>query len=206
MTVFGQNDSKAFYFNQISKADFKSALENNFNATSSQLFDSTKIEMALQLIDKTYTQEEIELADNELCLSPRCLISFYGYYPKLDILVFKIQDYHYENAVFLKNNDHFPKTWINRFKGSFGVLSKTGIWVGLERQDADNYLKMEVAQITDRGVFTILEFGFRDIDINDIAEKPIFWADENTLYLATIEFEENKKEGLEKFYEIRFDY
>jgi hypothetical protein len=206
LTVNGQEVSRSFNFNQISETEFRAAFEKNFNAIPVQKIDSSKVESAQQLIDKTYTQQEIDLAVNELCESPRCLTSFYGYYPNLDILVFQIQDYHFENAVFLKDNENFPNRWINRFNGSYGVMSKNGFWVGLERQDSDNYLQVEICQITDRGAWTILEFDFKTIDINGDEKEPIFWVNTNTIYLASIEYDNTKKEGQKKFYEIKFDY
>lgn len=205
LPVRGQEVSRSFNFNQISETEFRTAFEKNFNAIPVQKIDSSKVEWAQQLIDKTYTQQEIELASNELCESPRCLTSLFGYYPNLDILVFQIQDYHFENAVFLKDNKNFPNKWINRFKGSYGVMSKNGFWVGLERLDCDNYLQVEICQITETGVRTILEFDFKTIDINGDEKEPIFWANANTIYLATREYDKSRKEEQKKFYEIKFD-
>jgi AraC-like DNA-binding protein len=206
LAVTGQEVSRSFNFNQISETEFKTAFESNFNANPVQTIDSTRLEKAQQIIDKSYTQQEIDLAAKELCKSPRCLTNFYGYYTNLDILVFLIQEYHFENAVFLKDNEGFPKKWINRFNGSYGVMSKSGIWVGLERQDADNYLQIEICQITERGAWTILEFDFKTIDINSDEKEPVFWVNENTIYIATIEFNKTKNEGQKKFYEIEFEY
>ena len=206
LTVNGQEVSRSFNFNQISETKFKTAFEKNFNAIPHKTIDSSRLEKAQQLIDKTYTQQEIELAANELCKSPRCLTNFHGYYPNLDILVFLIQDYHFENAVFLKDNEGFPKKWINRFNGSYGVMSKNGMWVGLERQDADNYLQIEICQITERGTWSIVEFDFKTVDINHNEKEPIFWVNENTFYLATIEYSNIEKEEQKKFYEIIFEY
>jgi len=204
LTVNGQEIDKSFNFNQIDESEFRAAFEKNFNAIPVKTIDSLKIEMAQQLIDKTYTQQEIDLSKNELCVSPRCLTSFYGYYPNLDILVFLIQDNHFENAVFLKDNEGFPKKRINRFNGSYGVMSKNGIWVGLERQDADSYLQIEICQITERGTWAITEFNFNTVDINQNEKEPIFWVNENTIYLATIEYSNLENEGQNKFYEIKF--
>ena len=53
-------------------------------------------------------------------------------YANLDILVFLIQDYHFENVVFLKEN---LDSKLQRFKSSYGVMSKLGFWVGLKRND-----------------------------------------------------------------------
>jgi len=206
LTVNGQEVNRSFNFNQISETQFKTAFEKNFNAIPVQTIDSSRLERTQQLLDKTYTQQEIELAENELCESPRCLTSFYGYYPNLEILVFQIQDYHFENAVFLKDNENFSNKWLNRFNGSYGVMSKSGLWAGLEREDCDNYLQIEICQITERGTWTIIEFDFKTIDINGEEKEPIFWVDENTIYIATIEFNAINKEGQKKFYEIKFDY
>lgn len=205
LTVNGQEDSKSFNFNEISENKFRTAIKTNFNAIPIQRIDSSKVKRALRLIDKTYTKQEIELAENELCTSPRCLTSLFGYYPNLDILVFQIQDYHFKNVVFLKDNENFPNKFINRFNGSYGVMSKNGYWVGLERQGSDNYLQVEICQITEKGAWTFLEFNFKAIDINDKEKEPIFWVNANTIYIATIEFDKTKKQTLKKFYEIKFD-
>jgi hypothetical protein len=206
VTVNGQKVSRSFNFNQISETKFKTAFEKNFNAIFYKTIDSSRLEKAQQLIDKTYTQQEIELAANDLCKSPRCLTNFYGYYPNLDILVFLIQDYHFENAVFLKDNEDSPKKWISRFNGSCGVMSKNGMWVGLERQDTDNYLQIEICQITEKGSWSIVEFEFKTLDINHNEKEPIFWGNENTIYLAIIEYSDMEKEKQKKFYEIIFEY
>ena len=85
-------------------------------------------------------------------------------------------------------------------------MSKNGLWVGLERQDCDNYLQIEICQITERGAWAIVDFDFKTMDINDEEKEPIFWADENTIYLANIEYNQNEKGELKKFYKIKFDY
>ena len=206
LTVNGQDLNRSFNFNQISETQFKTAFEKNFNAIPVQSIDSIRLEKALQLIAKTYTQQEIDLGKNELCESPRCLTSFYGYYPNLDILVFHIQDNHFENAVFLKDNKNFQTKRINRFNGSLGVMSKSGLWVGLERRGSDNYLQIEICQITERGTLSIIEFNFKTVDINHNEKEPIFWVNENTFYLATIEYSNIEKEEQKKFYEIIFEY
>lgn len=206
LTVNGQDVNRSFNFNQISETQFKTAFEKNFNAIPIQTIDSSRLERAQQLIDKTYTQQEKDLAESELCESPRCLTSFYGYYPNLDILVFQIQDYHFENAVFLKDNENFPNKWLNRFNGSYGVMSKIGLWVGLEREDSDNYLQIEICQISERGTWSIIEFDFKTIDINGEEKEPIFWVDENTIYLATLEYSTTDNEVQKRYYEIKFDY
>ena len=205
-TASGQVGSRSFNFNQISETEYRNALHNNFNAIPLRTIDSSRQEKALQLIDKTYSQHEIDLAKSELYESPRCLTSFYGYYPDLDILVFLIQDTHFENAIFLKDSEGFPNKWIDRFNGSYGVMSKSGLWIGLERQDCDNYLQIEICEITNRGTWTILRFDFKTIDINADEKEPILWVNESTIYLATIEYNNMEKMGQKKFYEIKFEY
>jgi hypothetical protein len=205
LLVKGQESGKFFSFNQISEMDYRKAINDNFNAIPVQLNDSVRLENALQEIDKTYSQHEIDLAGSELCKSPRCLTSFERYYPNLDILVFFIQDYHFENAVFLKGDKDFLDTRLERINGSFGVMSKKGLWVGLERNDCDNYLQIEICEITKRGTWSIIRFDFKTIDINEDEKEPIFWVNENTIYLATIEFSNTANSGLKKYYEIKFD-
>jgi hypothetical protein len=202
----GQEVGKYFTFSQISETDFRNALNDNFNATPVQINDSVRIENALQKIDKTYNQSEIDLARSELYASPRSLTNFESYYPNLDILVFFIQDYHFENAVFIKENKDFLDTRLERFNGSYGVMSKNGLWVGLERNDCDNYLQIEICEITKRGTWSIINFDFKTIDINPDEKEPIFWVNANTIYFATIEYSNTAKNGQKKFYEIKFDY
>ena len=179
----GQVKSKHVSVELISESDFKKALNNNFNAIPVQINDTNKIEKALNKIDDTYTKSEMDLASNELCKSPRCLISFAGYYPKLNVLVFLIQDYHYEKAVFFNEKADFQKLHLKRFYGSYGVMSKKGLWVGLKREDADNFIKLQICKITNKETSSILKYNLTDIDINPDEEKPIIWVNENTIYL-----------------------
>ena len=204
--VKGQERGMFLTFNQISETDFRKAFNDNFNATPVQIYDSIRLENALQKIDKTYNQYEIDLASNELCKSPRCLTKFKGYYPNLDIIVFLIQDYHFENAVFIKENKEFLDPWLERINGSYGIMSKKGLWVGLERNDSDNYLQIEICEITNRGTWSIINFDFKKIDINPEEKEPIFWVNENTIYIATIEFSKTENNGQKNFYQIKFDY
>jgi len=207
MIVKGQNNGKTFTFNQISETDFRKAFNNNVNAIPVQINDSAKIEKALKKIDKIYNQQEIDLANNELCKSPRCLTEFKGYYPNLGTLVFFIQNYHYENAVFLKDDeDILSIPLVGRFNGSYGIMSKTGLWVGLEREDCDNYLQIEICKITKNGAWSIIKFDFKSIDINEEEKHPIFWVNENTIYLATIEYTNAENRVQVKYYEIKFSY
>lgn len=201
-----QEKGKLFTFKQISEKKFKKEMNDNFNAKSVQLTDSVRLENALQKIDKTYSQDEIDLAHRELCESPRCLTSFKGYFPDLDILVFYIQDLHFEHAVFIKENNNFPYTRIPRYYGSYGVMSKNGRWVGLKRRDCDNYLQIEICAIIGRETSTIVNFNFATIDINTDEKVPIFWVNENTIYLATIEYNNTSKSRQNSYYEIKFDY
>lgn len=204
--VKGQEGNRSFSFNPISETAFRKALSKNFNASSEKTIDSLKLKTSLEKIAETYQQHEIEFAKRELCESPRCLTSFYGYYPDLNILVFLIQGYHFENAVFLKENDNFIDTRLHRFNGSFGVMSKSGFWVGLERQGSDSYLQIEICQITDRGTRTIAEFDFKTININTDEKEPIIWVANNIIYIATKEYNDTESEGQKTFYEIKFDY
>jgi hypothetical protein len=146
------------------------------------------------------------LANRELYKSPRCLTKFNGYYPNLDILVFLIQDYHFENAVFIKENKDFIDTNLERFNGSYGVMSKKGLWVGLARNDCDNYLQIEISEVTERGAWSIINFDFKNIDINTSEKEPIIWINDRTIYLATIELNNTSDNGQKNFYEIIFDY
>ncbi len=202
----GQERGKLFTFNQISESDYRKGINDNFNAIPVLLNDSIRLENAFRKIDKTYNQYEIDLANSELCETPRCLTTFKGYYPILDIFVFLIQDYHFENAVFIKEDKAFLDTRLERFNGSYGVMSKKGLWVGLERNDCDNFLQIEICEITNRGTWSIINFDFKTIDINFNEKEPIFWVNENTIYLATIEFNDTANSGQKKFYEIKFDY
>jgi hypothetical protein len=76
----------------------------------------------------------------------------------------------------------------------------------LERQDTDNYLQIEICQITEKGSWSIVEFEFKTLDINHNEKEPIFWGNENTIYLAIIEYSDMEKEKQKKFYEIIFEY
>ena len=200
--TIGQERGKSFTFKQISEIIFREAFIDNFNAIPIQLNDSIRLEKALQLIDKTYSQYEIDFAESELCESPRCLTTFQGYYKNLDILVFFIQDYHFENAVFIKENKEFIDTKLSRINGSYGVMSKKGLWIGLERNDCDNYLQIEICQILKRGTWPIIKFDFTNIDINPDEKEPIIWVNENTIYIATIEFSDTANRGQKRFYKI----
>ncbi len=202
----GQEKEKYFIFNKISETDYRKAIHENFNAVLLPLNDSIRLEKALNKIDKTYSQSEIDLASSELCESPRCLLTFGGYCPNLDILVFYIQDYHSKNAIFIKENKETIGTKLERFKGSYGVMSKKGLWVGLERNDCDNYLQIEICKITKRGTWSIINFNFQTMDINLDEKEPIFWVNKNTIYIATVEFSNENNIEQENFYKIKFEY
>ncbi len=204
--IKGQERSKSFLFNQISKDVFEEGFIDNYNAIPIQLIDSKRIEKALQIIDKTYSQHERDFAESELCKSVRCLVSFQGYYKTLGVLAFFIRDYHYNNVVFIKEDADYLVKRLDRFNGSFGVMSKGGFWVGLDRFDCDNYLQIEICEITKNGASSIIRFDFKTIDINESIEEPIFWANKNTIYIAVIEFSNIENSGQPKYYEIKFDH
>jgi hypothetical protein len=63
-------------------------------------------------------------------------------------------DYHGEKASFIFANTGKMASY-RRFRGSFGVMSKDGLWVGLARGDCDNYLQLEVCKLWKAGVGTL---------------------------------------------------
>ncbi|MDR0367541.1 MAG: hypothetical protein LBH82_00190, partial [Bacteroidales bacterium] len=92
-----QNNTCFFTFEEITEKEFNTAYKNNYNAPFvKEIADSTKLEKALEAIEKIYDEGEKELAESELCDSPGCLTSFEAYYPALNLYLFHILDYHGE--------------------------------------------------------------------------------------------------------------
>ena len=88
-----QDNNRLFTFKPISEKIFRNALINNYNAPFiTETADSSKLKKAFESIDKTYNDSEKELAESELCKSPRCLTSFKAYYSELNLYLFYIQD------------------------------------------------------------------------------------------------------------------
>ena len=205
-----QENKRFFTFKSISEVDFKTAYNNNYNAKFvTEIEDSTKLEKAFESIAKTYSRWEKEFAESELCSSPRCLTSFEAYYPNLNLYLFYILNYHYENACFVFANTNEMASGYQRYRASYGVMSKDGLWVGLERQDCDSFLQLEICKTSKRGVWTILRFDLTDIDINEYERGKnipvMFWANKNTIYISAIEYDGNNKQ-VSNFYSITFDY
>lgn len=198
--------SRFFTFTPITEVKFRDALKNNHNAPFvTKIADTTQLEKALVTIDKTYNDSERELAKHELCNSPRCLTSFKAYYPTFDLYLFNILDYHYSKASFVFASTNEMASGHRRFRGDYGVMSIDGLWVGLERQDADNYLQIEICKSSKRGVWSLFTFDFTDIDINEQEKIPMFWADKNTIYIATREYDHNNGKDLSLYYAIKFE-
>lgn len=198
-----QENSSFFTFMPISEVKFRTAFKNNYNASFiTEIDDSTKLEKAFDAIAKTYNEEEKKLAEDELCNSPRCLTSFQAYYPTLDLYLFFIQDYHYEKASFVVASTNEILSRYRRFRGSYGVMSKDGLWVGLERQDCDNSLQLEICKCSKKGVWSLITFNFASVDINDVENPVMFWAERNTIYIAV---SERKDQMPPKYYAITFE-
>jgi hypothetical protein len=195
-----------FTFTPITADQFQNAFKNNYNAPfATDIGDTLKLEKAFASIEKTYNDSEKELAGHELCKSPRCLTSFKAYYPKFDLYLFEILDYHYGKASFVYASTNEMASGHQRFRGEYGVMSKDGLWVGLERGDCDNYLQIEICKSSKNGVWSIFTFDFNSIDINEDIKNAIFWADKNKIYIATKEYDKNDK-ALSLYYEFKFDY
>ena len=194
-----------FTFKPITEVEFRNASKNNYNAPFvTKIADTTQIEKGFSAIDKTYNDSERELAGHELCKSPRCLTSFKAYYPSLDFYLFHILDYHYSKAIFLFASTNEMASGYRRFRGDYGVMSKEGLWVGLEKQDADNYLQIEICKSSKRGVWSLFTFDFTSVDINEKEKIPMFWADKNTIYIAVKEYDQLNDKDLSQYYAIRF--
>lgn len=191
----------------VSQAEFRSALEQNINASFvTAITDSVQIEKALMTIDKFYTEDEKELAKQELCKSPRCLTTFKACYPDLDLLLFNIVDNHFVKAAFVKASTGEMAQKYERFNGDFGVLSKNGYWVGLKREDSDNHLKLELCQLVDDRFWSYVSAEYTDIDISEKETQPIFWADDNAIFIATREVGKSMPTDDAVYYVIRFTY
>ena len=206
-SIKAQGDRVFFTVDPISETEFRKALEDNYNAQFvTEIGDLKKLEKAFLSIEKTYNESEKELAESELCNTPRCLTSFKAYYPNLDLYLFYIDDYHYEKACFVFASTNVLASGYQRFRGSYGVMSKDGLWVGLERQDCDNFLQIEISKSSKAGVWSLFKFDSVGIDINDDEETPIFWADINTIYIATHDYDKQNDKYLSKYYAIKFQY
>jgi hypothetical protein len=204
-----QQKNVSFRLKPITEKEYKKAYNNNYNAPfQTKISDNAKLELAFNSIAETYTEEEKELADRELT-TPEKLTEFKAYYPKLQTYLFFIQNYHYENACFVSTLTNNLLS-INRFRGSFGVMSKDGFWVGLERGDCDNYLQIELCEITNKYAISIINFDVKFLDINEDNDKipSIFWAKKNTIYLSTIRYhnEEISSKPIYEYYSIEFEY
>lgn len=196
-----------FTLKSISETEFKEAYKNNYNADLiTQIDDTTKLEKAFKAIEKTYNDRERELAGQELCETPRCLTSFKAYYPTLDLFLFNILDYHYSKASFVFASSNEMASGHRRFRGDYGVMSKDGIWVGLERRGSDNFLQLEICKSSKKGVWTLFSFDFTYIDISEEEQNPMFWADKNTIYFSSCEYDNQNDQLLTKYYSINFEY
>ncbi len=207
--VNAQENKRFFTFNPITitEVEFRNALKNNYNAPfETEISDSTKLKKAFESIEKTYNESEKELAKRELCNSPRCLTSFKAYYPALNLYLFYILDYHYEKASFVFASTNKMASGYQRFRGSYGVMSNDGLWVGLERNDSDNFLQMEICKSSKNGIWSLFTFDFTGIDINLDEKTAMFWADKNTIYIATYEYDQQNDNTLSKYYAIKFGY
>lgn len=201
-------ENKQFFtFKPISEIEFREAYKNNYNATLiTQIDDTTKLEKAFEAIEKTYNESEKELAGHELCETPRCLTMFKAYYPTLDLFLFNILDYHYSKASFVFASSNEMASGHKRFRGEYGVMSTDGLWVGLERRGSDNFLQIEICKSSKNGVWTLFSFDFTYIDINEEEKNAMFWADKNTIYLASREYDNQNDQLLTKYYSIKFEY
>lgn len=201
-----QDNRRFFTFQPIPEIEFRSAITNNYNAPFvTEIGDTTKLENAFKSIEKTYNDREKELAERELCNSPRCLTSFEAFYPTLDLYLFYILDYHYVKACFVFASTNKIASGYHRFRGEYGVMSKDGLWVGLERDDCDNFLQIEICESSKNGIWTLFTFDFTAIDINIQEKIPMFWANKNTIYIATHEYDQQNGKDLFQYYAIRFE-
>ena len=109
-----------------------------------------------------------------------------------------------EHLMFASTNE--MASGYHRFRGDCGVMSKDGLWVGLERNDCDNYLQMEICKSSKLDVWSLFSFDIRSIDINENEKTAIFWANKNTIYIATDEYDQRNDKGLLKYYAIKFEF
>lgn len=201
--IQAQENNKWFVLNSISETEFRNALKNNYNATYvTNIEDSAKLEKAYFSISKTYNNLEKKLAEEELCKTPRCLTSFKAYYPTLNLYLFYILDLHYEKACFVYANTNEMASKKERFRGSYGVMSKDGYWIGLERQDCDNSFQFEVCKILEKGALSLFKYDLKFMDINPNEGTPIFWSDKNTIDIAVREYDRQADHFKLKYYEI----
>lgn len=198
---------KEFTFTPIDELEFRNALAKNYNAPFvTKIADSSQIEKAFRAIEKTYNESEKELAKRELCNSPRCLTSFEAYYPTLDLFLFYILDNHYSKASFVFASTNEIASGHQRFRGSFGVMSKDGHWVGLERGGSDNHLQIEICKTSKDGVWSLFKFDFTGNDISEEEKTAVFWAGKNTIYISTRDLDQQNNKELLKYYSIKFEY
>jgi uncharacterized protein YifN (PemK superfamily) len=195
-----QINSALFVIKPISKEEYQNGYKNNYNAEISEINDTSLIEKAFEAISKTYNEDEIEFANREI-ITTREITSFESYYPLLNIYLFYIQDYHYEKACFVSalTNQVLSS---HRYRGSFGVMSKDGRWIGLERGDCDNYLQLEICEITNEYATSIYKFDYKNLDIYfDYKSKipPMFWAKKNTVYISTRAHGKDDKSNIEYY-------
>ncbi|MDD3667503.1 MAG: hypothetical protein PHY75_01975 [Bacteroidales bacterium] len=205
-----QDKNNVLKIEKISERQFKSAFNKNYNAIFiTTIHDSLKIESAYDEIAKTYNDEEKELAEREL-IKTRELTDFIGYYPTLKTYLFFIQDYHYEKACFVSSISNKVLSH-NRFRGSYGVMSKDGFWIGLERWDCDNYFQMEICKVTSEYVSSIIKFDYQYFDIYEDLNNNMplmFWAKKNTIYISTIRHDTKdiSSKPILGYYSIEFEY
>jgi len=201
-----QDNNQLFTFKPVSEKEFRNALINNYNAPFvTEIADSSKLKKTFESIDNTYNESEKEFAENELCKSPRCLTSFKAYYPALDLYLFYILDYHYEKACFVFASTNEMASGYQRYRGSYGVMSQDGLWIGLERNDCDNFLQIEICKLSESGVQSLLKYDFKTIDINEEEKTPIFWAAENTIYIATHKYDQQSGKYLLEYYALNLN-
>lgn len=201
------NNEPFFTFKPISEIEFREAYKHNYNAALiTQIDDTSKLEKAYKAIENTYNESEKELARNELCETPRCLTTFKGYYPSLDLFLFNILDNHYSKASFVFAGSSEMASGHRRFRGDYGVMSADGLWVGLESRGTDNFLQLEICKSSKNGVWALFSFDFTYIDINEEEEHAIFWANKNTIYVASRKYDIQNDQLLTMYYSINFEY
>ena len=197
---------RSFSFTPITEKEFRKFIKKNYNAPFvTKIADSTQLEKAFESIEKTYNDSEKELAKHDLCDSPKCLTIFKVYYPTLDLYLFNILDYHYAKASFVFASTNEIASGYRRFRGEYGVMSNDGHWVGLERQDADNFLQIEICKSSNSGVCSLFKFDFEEMKINEKEKTPVFWAEKNTIYIATREYDQLNDKHKLLYYSIKLE-